>query len=162
MILFRPYAMGISLDEAMQEKRVFKSLKDMMQTLVDEHNSWVPYFQIKIDELYIGYYSDSDERCGWHDLFYVCFRSYDDIANKEGYKKFFGGEIYHHPVGLLGFWTTDWDLDYPKLKSFTYKNTEVDAINGHYEIPYEGDTVIAKTKKEAIDFIDDISQLGGL
>ena len=106
MILYRPHR--ITLESAMKEKRYFKSLQEMIEYIVYEHNKSQDFFKISSHDLNISLYSyDGDKRVGWHDLFVVCFESYDRIKDKIGYKKYFGGEEYHHPVGVLGFFTTD-------------------------------------------------------
>ena len=105
MITFRPHR-G-SLDDAMQEKKTFETLQELVDYIVTEHNETTPCFQICTDDLNIGLYGyDGDRRVGWKDLFIICFEAYDRIKDKDGYDKYFGGKRYNHPCGVIGFFTT--------------------------------------------------------
>lgn len=106
MIIFRPNRRF--LDEAMKEAKEYQSLENLLQDIALQHNNLCPFFTISIDELSIKPYGD-DERVGWHDLFIISLESYDRIYDKEGYKKYFGGETYNHPCGVFGFFSTDYD-----------------------------------------------------
>ena len=107
MIIFRPHR-G-SLEASMKEKKEFKSLQQMIQYIIDDHNETIPFFQISFTDLYISLYSpDGDDRIGWHDLFVICFESFDRINDKLGYLKYFNGEQYNHPCGVIGFFSTDY------------------------------------------------------
>lgn len=105
MITFRPHR-G-SLDGAMREKKTFETLQELLEYIVAEHNETVPYFKIRTDDLNISLYGhDGNRKVGWKDLFVICFESYDRIKDKYGYDKYFGGEHYKHPCGVIGFFTT--------------------------------------------------------
>ena len=109
MIIFRP--MKGSLEASMKEKKEFKSLQQMIQYVIYDHNKTIPFFQISFTDLYISLYSpDGDDRIGWHDLFVICFESFDRINNKLGYLKYFNEERYNHPCGAIGFFSTDYEI----------------------------------------------------
>lgn len=107
MVMYRPHRGGLA--EAMSESKEFKSLKDMVDYIVDNFNSTVDCFHIEATDLHIAKYSDNDERIGWHDVFVVCFLPYNCIHDKHGYKKYFNHTLYHMPTGVLGFFTTDYE-----------------------------------------------------
>lgn len=105
MITYRPHR-G-SLDASMQGKKTFDTLQELLQYIVTKHNAVIPFFKIGTDDLYIRLYgSNGDNRVGWKDLFAVCFESYDRVTDKTGYDKFFNGERYDSPCGVIGFFTT--------------------------------------------------------
>lgn len=105
MITYRPHR-G-SLDASMQGKKTFETLQELLEYIVAEHNSIIPFFKIKTDDLHIGLYGNvGDSRVGWRDLFAVCFESYDRVTNKTGYDKYFNGNHYDYPCGVIGFFTT--------------------------------------------------------
>lgn len=107
MITYRPHK-G-SLSDSMKDKKKFNTLQDLLEYIVKDHNTEIPYFQICIDDLSIkmyGYGDGGDKRVGWKDLFVICYESYDRIADKIGYDRYFGGEQYDHPCGVIGFFTT--------------------------------------------------------
>ena len=106
MIIFRPHR-G-SLLTAMKESKEFLSLKDLLNYIVEEHNKMCSFFQIDINDLSIKLYSNKDDRIGWKDVFIICFESYDNINDKIGYHKYFNGEKYNHPCGVIGFFSTDY------------------------------------------------------
>lgn len=109
MIIFRPHR-G-TLNASMKEKRQFKSLQQMLEYLVYDHNKTIDFFKITSTDLNISLYSSNgDERVKWHDLFAVCFESFDRINDKLGYLKYFNGEQYDHPCGVLGFFSTDYEI----------------------------------------------------
>ena len=105
MITYRPHK-GL-LSDSMKDKKKFNTLQDLLEYIVEDHNTEIPYFQICIDDLNIKMYGDGgDKRVGWKDLFAICYESYDRIADKIGYDRYFNGEHYDHPCGVIGFFTT--------------------------------------------------------
>lgn len=109
MIIFRPHKGG--LEASMKAKREFKSLQQMLKYIIYDHNKTIPFFQISFTDLYISLYCpNGDDRIGWHDVFVVCFESFDRINDKSGYLKYFGGEQYDHPCGVIGFFSTDYEI----------------------------------------------------
>lgn len=107
MIIFRPHR-G-TLDSAMKEAIEFSSLKDLLLFLIKEHNESYSFFKISTEDLSIKLYSNGDSRIKWNDVFIITFESYDRIKDKEGYEKYFGGEKYNHPCGVIGFFSTNYD-----------------------------------------------------
>lgn len=108
MIIFRPHRGG--LNDAMKEAKEFSSLKELLHYIVFIHNKTVPFFQINTNDLSIKLYSDKDDRIKWNDVFIICFESYDNINDKIGYHKYFNGKEYNHPCGVLGFFSTEYNL----------------------------------------------------
>lgn len=105
MIIFRPHRS--SLQEAMKEAKEYNNLYELLNDLVEKHNSFCSFFKIKISDLNISSYSSKgDDRVGWKDLFIIAFESYDRISNKDGYIQYFYDK-YNHPCGVLGFFTTE-------------------------------------------------------
>lgn len=107
MIIFRPHRGN--LDVAMKEAKEFSSLKELLSFVITEHNKTVPFFQIGTNDLSIKLYSTGDNRIGWKDVFIISFESYNNIYDKIGYHKYFNGEEYNHPCGVLGFFSTDYN-----------------------------------------------------
>lgn len=107
MIIFRPHRGN--LDAAMKEAKEFSSLKELLYFVMIEHNRTVPFFQIDINDLSIKLYSSEDDRIGWKDVFVICFESYNNINDKIGYHKYFNGQEYDYPCGVLGFFSTDYE-----------------------------------------------------
>ena len=78
MIIHRPHR-G-SLDNAMSEAREFASLKECLNTLIEEFNySFGHIFNISIEDLCIEFYSDKDSRIDWYDVFIICIKPYKDV-----------------------------------------------------------------------------------
>ena len=115
MVIFRPHRGG--LKEAMEEAMEFDSIDDMLKYICVEHNTTVPFFKIKTSDIYIEDMKDSDERIGWHNLYYLIFERWSKISNKEGYLKYFGIEdekreryiVEDRQVGVIGMFSTDYD-----------------------------------------------------
>lgn len=119
MIVFRPHRGG--LREAMLEAKYYSSLGYLVDNLVSAHNEAVPYFHITADDLAIKKYT-ADSRVGWHDTFAIMYESYDNISDKDGYLRYFGGEVYEHPCCPLGFFTTDFCINEVKWKAIKGRN----------------------------------------
>ena len=107
MIIFRPHRSSLSM--AIKESKEFLSLKYLLNYIVEEHNKMCSFFQIDVNDLNIQLYSQEDTRIKWHDVFIITFESYDRINDKLGYFKYFGHEIYNHPCGVLGFFSTNYE-----------------------------------------------------
>lgn len=48
----------------------------------------------------------NDERIGWENSDYLCIDAYENIRDKEGYKRYFGGK-YNNPI-CIGMFVTKW------------------------------------------------------
>lgn len=121
MVIFRPHRGG--LKEAMKEAMEFDSIDEMLKYICAEHNAAVPFFKIKTSDIYIEDMKDSDERVGWHNLYYLIFERWSKISDQEGYLKYFGIEenptwpdekreryiVEDYPVGVIGMFSTDYD-----------------------------------------------------
>lgn len=121
MVIFRPHRGG--LKEAMEEAMEFDSIDEMLKYICVKHNTAVPFFKIKTSDIYIQDMKDSDERVGWHNLYYLIFERWSKISNQEGYLKYFGIEenstrpdeereryiVEDRPVGVIGMFSTDYD-----------------------------------------------------
>lgn len=112
MVYYRPHR-G-SLPDAMRESKEFESTEDMLNYICDKHNSFVDWFQITPEEIYIKEYGD-DYRVGWENCFICCFERPSKIKNIDGYKRYFActdeddwmKEDY--PVGVIGMFSTNYD-----------------------------------------------------
>lgn len=108
MIMHRPHRGG--LIESMHESREFKSLKECLETLIEEFNKkHSDIFTITTNDICIMPYGD-DKRVCWNDMFMICIVPYSMVKDKKGYELFFNG-IYDHLLQLFGFFTTDYETD---------------------------------------------------
>lgn len=107
MIIFRPHRSSLLM--AIKESKEFLSLKDLLNYIVEEHNKIYSFFKISVNDLNIQLYNQEDPRIKWHDVFIILFESYDRINDKLGYLKYFNNEIYNHPCGVLGFFSTNYE-----------------------------------------------------
>lgn len=111
MIIHRPHRGG--LYEAMAESREFKSLKECLETLIEEFNEkHSGLFTITTNDICIMPYGD-DKRVCWNDMFVICIVPYSMVKDKKGYERFFT-KTYDIPLHFLGFISTDYDKKYLK------------------------------------------------
>lgn len=100
-VIYRPHRGG--LDEAMKEKKVFDSFEEMQRYVSKQFPKW---FKVRPCEIVAGRHPINDERIGWKDSDYICIDSYENINDKDGYKRYFGGG-YNNPQ-CIGMFATKW------------------------------------------------------
>ena len=108
MIIHRFHRGG--LRESMLTCREFDSLKECLQTLITEFNCKQSCFKLTLKDIVIVPYGE-DMRIGWEDQYMICCASYQDVSDKNGYKLYFGGYEYSHPLQLLGFFATKYSKE---------------------------------------------------
>ena len=100
-IIYRPHRGG--LDEAMALAKEFDSFEDLQKYIVEDMKQFI---RLNPQEIVSGGNPHEDNRIGWKDSDYLCIDSYSKVEDKEGYKKYFGGE-YNHPL-CIGMFATDY------------------------------------------------------
>jgi len=100
-VIYRPHR-G-SLSEAMKDVVEFDTFQDLQKHIVKDMEQ-----VIKLNECEIvpAMEPSNDTRIGWRDSDYLCIDSYDKVADKKGYKLYFGGE-YDCPL-CIGMFATDY------------------------------------------------------
>lgn len=121
MVIFKPHRGG--LEEAMAEAVEFNSIDEMLSYICNDHNKYIPYFQIKSSDIYIEKSEYGDERIKWHNLFYLMYERRSKISDYEGLLKYFGikddptlpddeRDIYvieDNPIGVIGTFSTNYE-----------------------------------------------------
>lgn len=70
MVKYRPHAMGITIDEAMEKERTFATVDEMFETLVKEMRPYGNAFSK--EDLSVSKDYGKDNRIDWKETRYVC------------------------------------------------------------------------------------------
>lgn len=101
IIIYRPPT-G-SLDEAMKQAKEFKTFEELQAYII---NQLKQYMNLKVEDIVAKEESIFDDRTGWKDLRYLCVVGYQEVSDKEGFERYFGGK-YNHPL-CIGMFATDY------------------------------------------------------
>ena len=114
-VIYRPHRGG--LNEAMKEKKVFDSFEELQKYVSEQFPEW---FKVRPCEIIPSGKPVNDERIGWEDSDYLCIDSYENVSDKQGYEKYFGGK-YDCPL-CIGMFATKWtdyaDVKYPSIQKY--------------------------------------------
>lgn len=102
MVIFRHHRGGLS--ESMETRQEFKTFEDLQKYIVEYMK---PYMKLLTSDVIPGSHSGNDDRIGWKDSTYLCIAGYNDVSDKEGFERFFGGK-YDHPV-CIGMFATEYE-----------------------------------------------------
>lgn len=92
MIIFRHHR-GL-LSDSMKTAREFESFKDLQNYIVQYMK---PCMNLIPEDVVPCGEPINDERIGWEDSDYLCIRGYNEVTDREGFEKYFGGR-YENPL----------------------------------------------------------------
>lgn len=92
MIIFRHHR-GL-LADSMKTAREFESFEDLQDYIVKYLK---PYMNLIPEDIVPYGEPVNDERIGWEDSDYLCVKGYNEVSDRDGFEKYFGGR-YEHPL----------------------------------------------------------------
>ena len=101
-VIYRPHRGGLA--ESMEEKKIFDSFEDLQKYVSEQR--FPDWFKVRPCEIVPGGKPVNDDRIGWLDSDYLCIDAYENIQDKKGYEKYFGGK--HYPSQCIGMFATKW------------------------------------------------------
>ena len=98
-IIYRPQKEDIK--KSMIEAREFESFEALQDYIIEDMRGWI---QLKPEEIISDGIPTKDNRIGWEDSSHLCIVGYNEITDKNGHRKYFGGE-YNYPL-CIGMFAT--------------------------------------------------------